>query len=123
MIKKHTISFKNAFAGLVWAIKTQPNYRIHFFLIFLSLIGSWYLKISLFEFIVIINLMFIGLTIETINTAIEKTTDAIDQKWRDDIKTAKDVSAAAMLIFSIGAFCIAGIIFIPKILTILKFRF
>ena len=29
MFKKHTISFKNAFNGLIWALKTQPNYRIH----------------------------------------------------------------------------------------------
>jgi len=120
MLKRHTISFKNAFAGLVWAVKTQPNFRIHFFLSALSIAGGFLFKISYFEFILIIILIFIGLTIETINTGIEQTTDAIDQNWREDIKIAKDVSAAAMLFFSIGAFITAAIIFIPRILALFK---
>jgi len=117
MIRRHTISFKNAWAGLVWAIKTQPNYKIHIFLAGVSLISGWWLKISYFEYLIIIILIFFGLTIETINTAIEEATDAIDQKKREDIRIAKDVSAAAMLIFSLGAFVIAFYIFIPKIIT------
>lgn len=115
MIKRHTISIKNALKGLVWALKTQPNYRIHLTLSFLAVIASWWLNISYFEFIVILAFIFMGLIIETVNTAIEATTDAIDQKWREDIKIAKDVSAAAMLIFAIGATVIAAIIFIPKV--------
>jgi diacylglycerol kinase len=56
--------------------------------------------------------------IETINTAIEATCDVVDKKWRRDIKIAKDVSAAAMLIYSIGALVIAMVIFLPKIASI-----
>ncbi|MCX7881283.1 MAG: diacylglycerol kinase family protein [Patescibacteria group bacterium] len=114
MIKRHTISFKNAFNGLFWTLKTQPNYRIHLFLSCFSLFLSWYLKISYFEFLIIIMLITIGLVIETINTTIEATTDAIDKKWREDLKIVKDVAAASMLIFAIGSSIIAAIIFIPK---------
>jgi diacylglycerol kinase len=121
MIRKHTISFKNAYRGFTWAISTQPNYKIHFFLSALSLIGGWFLKISYFEFLIILVLIFVGLTIETINTALEETNDAIDQEIREDIGLAKDVAAGAMLIFAIGAFIIACIIFVPKILFIVKF--
>ncbi|MDH7476723.1 MAG: diacylglycerol kinase family protein [Microgenomates group bacterium] len=115
MIKKHTISIKNALAGLKWAIRTQPNYRVHFSLSLLALLGSYYWHVSSGEFLLIIFLITIGLVIETVNTAIEETTDAIDKKWRDDIKIAKDVSAAAMLIFALGSVIIASLIFIPKI--------
>ena len=121
-MKKHTISFKNAFNGLKWAVITQPNFKIHFFLSFLSLIGGFFFKISYFEFLIILFLIFVGLTIETINTAIEEVTDAIDLKKREDIRLAKDVAAAAMLIFSIGAFLIVCLIFIPKFL-VLSFKF
>ncbi len=117
MIRRHTISFKNAFQGVIWVIKTQPNYKIHLFLSGLAIVGGWRLQISYFEFLVIFILIFIGLALETVNTAIEAATDAIDNKWRDDIKIAKDVSAGAMLIFAIGALIIALIIFIPKLLT------
>lgn len=117
MIRRHTISFKNAFLGVIWVIKTQPNYKIHLFLSGLAIVGGWCLQIGYFEFLVIFILIFIGLALETVNTAIEAATDAIDKKWRDDIKIAKDVSAGAMLIFAIGALIIVLIIFIPKLLT------
>jgi len=118
MFKKHTISFKNACNGLVWSLNTQPNYRIHLFLSLLSLGLGFWLKISYVEFLIIVFLITVGLVIETINTAIEATTDAIDIKIREDIKIAKDVSAAAMLIYAIGATIIALMIFVPKIIKL-----
>src|SRR3989339_2036417 len=116
MFRKHTISLKNAFNGLVWSLRTQPNYRIHLFLSLISIIFGFYLKISSFEFLLIVFLITVGLAIETINTAIEEATDTIDTKIREDIKIAKDVSAAAMLIYAIGATVIALMIFVPKII-------
>jgi diacylglycerol kinase len=118
MLKKHTISFKNAFNGLVWSLKTQPNYRIHLSLSLASLGLGFWLKISYFEFLLIVFLITVGLVIETINTAIEEATDAIDTKIREDIRIAKDVSAAAMLIYAIGAIVIALMIFVPKIIKL-----
>jgi len=120
MLKKHTISISHAFEGMVWAFKTQPNYRIHFILSVLAVIASWFLNVSYSEFLLILTLVVIGIMVEAINTAIELTTDAIDKEWREDIKFAKDVSAGAMLIFSFGALVIAGIIFVPKILALIS---
>ena len=117
MLRKHTISLKNAINGLVWSLKTQPNYQIHLFLSLISIVGGFILKISYFEFLLIIFLITVGLVIETINTAIEETTDAIDMKIREDIKIAKDVSAAAMLVYAIGSFIIAFVIFVPKLIV------
>ncbi len=114
MFKKHTISFKNAFNGLIWALKTQPNYRIHLSLSLIAIGLGFWLKISNTEFLTIIFLITVGMVIETINTAIESTTDAIDTKIREDLRISKDVSAAAMLIYAIGAVIIALMIFIPK---------
>ena len=116
MFKRHTISVGHAVDGLIWSLKTQPNYRIHLILSILSIIGGVVLKISYYEFLIIILLITVGLVIETINTALEQATDAIDTKIREDIKITKDVSAAAMLIYAIGSFIIACIIFIPRII-------
>lgn len=116
MFKKHTISFKNAFNGLVWSLRTQPNYLIHLSLSLLAIAMGFWLKISYTEFIIIIFLITVGLVIETVNTAIEAATDAIDTKIREDIRITKDVSAAAMLIYAVGATIIALMIFIPKII-------
>lgn len=120
MINKQLFSFKNALEGIRWAVKTQKNFRIHICLSLLSLAGGYFLKISKIEFLIIAMLIFTGLAIESINTAIEEAIDAIHKDWSEEIKVAKDVSAAAMLIFSIGALIIAFIIFIPRILFLFK---
>ena len=118
MLKKHTICFKHAFDGLVLAFKTQPNYKIHFTLSIVALFLSWFLRISYFELLLVIFIIIIGIVMETINTAIEEATDAIDIKIREDLKIAKDTSAAAMLLYSIGALIIAIIIFVPKFINL-----
>lgn len=119
MISRHTISIKNAWNGLIVALKTQPNYKIHFFLSVLAVLLGFVLKISYIEFLIITALIFTGFAFETVNTAIEEATDAIDKEWREDIKLAKDTAAGAMLVFAMGAFVIGAIIFVPKIINLL----
>ena len=121
MIRKHTISIKNAWNGLKWSFSTQPNYRVHLFLSLLAIVGGIYFNISQGEFLTIFVLITLGFSIETVNTAIEETTDAIDTKIRPDIGLAKDVAAGAMLVFAIGALIISGIIFLPRIFQISNF--
>ncbi|MBI4009245.1 diacylglycerol kinase family protein [Candidatus Roizmanbacteria bacterium] len=123
MIKKHVFSFKNALAGLRWAFKTQTNFKIQLLLSLFALIGGFIFQISYLEFLVIITLIGIGLAIEAVNTAIEEAIDAIHKDWSEEIKVAKDVSAAAMLIFSLTAFIIACIIFVPRILKLLTINY
>lgn len=115
-MRRHTISFKNAWRGLKWALSTQPNYRIHFTLSLLALGGGFALSISYVELLIIAVLITIGFAIETVNTAIEEATDAIDTKIRPDIGLAKDVAAGAMLVFAMGAAVIAGFIFVPRLI-------
>jgi diacylglycerol kinase len=117
-IKKHGISIRHALNGVIFCLKTQPNYQIHLFFSILALVGGVLLKISYIEYFMIVFLITVGLVIETINTAIEQTTDAIDTKWREDIGHAKDISAGAMLIFALGALIISCIIFVPKIIAL-----
>ena len=118
MLRRHTISFKHAFEGLVYALSTQPNYRIHLILSFVAVLGGSYFQIEQSEFLVIGILIVLGLVIETVNTAIEETCDAIGTAIRPEIKIAKDTSAAAMLIFAIGAVVLASAIFIPRIISL-----
>lgn len=120
MLRKHHLSIKNAYKGMKWALRTQQNYRIHLFLSFIALLLCFVLSVSYTEFLVILMLIFIGVMVECMNTAIELTTDAIDKNWREDIGLAKDVAAGAMLLFSLGAAIISGIIFLPKILLLIS---
>ncbi len=123
MIGKHIYSFKNALNGLNWLITTQPNFRLHLLLSILAVLLGIVLKVAYSEFLLIFLLIGIGLAIETVNTAIEEAIDAIHKNWSEEIKIAKDVSAGAMLIFSITALVIACFIFIPRILERLTIKY
>lgn len=116
ILDRHTISLRHALDGLVWSWRTQPNYRVHFIVSLCVVAAGLYYEIQPFEWIILVMTITIGLVIETLNTALEATSDAITREWKEEIKIAKDASAAAMLTYSVGAALVAAIIFIPKVL-------
>ncbi|MBI3342878.1 diacylglycerol kinase family protein [Candidatus Gottesmanbacteria bacterium] len=114
-IRKHHISLTSALAGVRWAIRTQPNFRVHLALSALALVGGWLFRVSAVEMLILVFTILLGLSAEMINTAIECMTDLITREWREEAKIAKDVSAGMMLITAIGALVVAAVIFLPHI--------
>lgn len=110
-IKKHVISFKAAFAGIFYAFKSQPNFTIHLAAVGLVLFFSFYLKVTLTEFAVLMFAVVLVLAAEMINTSIESITDLVTSEWRQPAKIAKDVSAGMVLVTAVGAVIIGLIIF------------
>lgn len=118
LIHQHTISFKNAFAGLIWAFRTQPNFKIHFILSMgVIVLGKWF-TISSVEWIVLLLTIVMGITGELLNTSIEAVTDLVTSEWRKEAKIAKDVAAGMMLFIAIGSVIVAGFIFLPYLLNV-----
>ena len=62
--------------------------------------------------ILVIGIVFIT---ELLNSAVESLADYINPEWNDQIRKAKDYSAAAVLISAVISVIIGAIIFIPKI--------
>lgn len=116
-IKKHHISFKNAFAGLKYSFISQPNFRVHFFLAGLAVISGFFLEISYIEMTILVLTIVFGLGTEMVNTAIESMTDLITKEWHQEAKIAKDVAAGMMLLVALGTVIVALLILGPKILT------
>lgn len=116
VLRRHHISFKNAFAGLLWAIRSQPNFRVHLTFSALAIGFGLYLRIRSVEMVIILFTIVLGISGELINTALEAMTDLITREWREEAKIAKDVSAGMMLFIAFGAVCVAGFIFIPYLL-------
>ena len=118
--KKLFNSFKYAIEGLISSFKTEQNMKIHFIaMIFVSILGI-IIKISRMEWIICIMLFSLVIGSELFNTAIETTVDLAMPNKNDKAKLAKDVSAGAVLVISIGAAIIGLIIFVPKILLLIK---
>lgn len=115
-IRKHHISFKTALAGVAWAIRTQPNFRVHLALSAMALIGGWLFRVTSLEMLILVFTIVLGLSAEMVNTSIEAMTDLITREYRSEAKIAKDVSAGMMLITAVGALIVAAVIFLPHIL-------
>jgi len=115
-------SFKNAINGLVFAFKTQRNFKVHLVISFLVLILSFWLSIDLEKFLFLLLAIFLGLTVEMVNTTFEKTLDAINGNYDPKIKIAKDVAAGMMLLMSIGLALIGLLIILPSFLVKIGFR-
>ena len=115
--KSRFISFRNAFIGLFFTLKSQANFKIQLFAGGLAIILGVILKISPLEWCLIILSVGLVLGMETLNTSIEILCNKIEEEYNESIKKIKDIAAAAVLIFSISALIIGGIIFIPKILA------
>lgn len=115
-LRQHHISFKNAFAGLSYALISQPNFKIHLSLATAAILLGFFLQISFLEMTILVLTIFIGLVVEMMNTAIESVTDLVTTEWRESAKIAKDVSAGMMLLTAIGAIIIAFLILGPRIL-------
>ena len=109
-------SFVYAFEGLYYALQTQRNFRIHCLALIIVNIAAYHFKISTIEW-AIIWLCIIGvLTLELLNTSIEKLCDKVYPEIHPNAKMIKDVAAAAVLISAIGSLIIATFIFTPYIL-------
>ena len=113
------LGFNHAFRGLLNLLKTERNFKIQvFILLFVNFLG-FYFKITSTEWIFIIFSSIIVLSLEAINSSIEKIADEVSLEQNIKIKWIKDVSAAAVLIGALGAGIIGLTIFIPYIVEFL----
>lgn len=108
--------FKNALSGFWWSIKSQTNFRIHLTFALLAFSLGYFLRVNFYEWLILITVVFFTLVLELINTSIEQTTDAITKEFHPVIKRAKDVSAAAVLMYAIYSAIIGILIFGTKLL-------
>lgn len=116
-------SFKYAFNGLIILIREEHNARIHLIAAVLAIILGFVLEISLTEWISIIFAIGLVVSLEIINSAIENIADFISPEKNKQIKRIKDLAAAGVLVGAIASVCIGLIIFLPKIIKIVKMLF
>ena len=119
-IKKRAISFIYAFNGIRLLFLEEHNSRIHAVAAICAIIAGILLKILIIEWIALTFTIGFVFVVETINSSIENTADLISLEKSNKIKRIKDLSAAAVLISSLSALVIGGLIFIPKIVSLIK---
>ncbi|WP_353894357.1 diacylglycerol kinase family protein [Proteinivorax hydrogeniformans] len=113
--KKVIRSFKYAIEGVTFALKTQLNMRIHCLVAIIVTLLGFYLNLAIVEWAVLLFSMTLVITMELMNTAIEKTIDLITDEYHELAKIAKNVAAAAVLFSALNAVVVGFLIFHNKI--------
>lgn len=105
-----------AFKGAVKLITTEHSIMVQFSLGILLTIAGFYFGISSTEWL--FQTMAIGLvmSIEGLNTAVEKIADFIHPNYHERIGFIKDIAAGAVFFAAITAIIIGLIIYMPRFL-------
>lgn len=111
--KFHVISFKYAFQGILAALKEEPNLKFHLLVGLLVVVMGFLLGVSQRDWLLIIILIGLVISVELTNTAIEAVVDAFVEEAHPGAKLAKDISAGAVLVVALSALIGGIIIFWP----------
>jgi diacylglycerol kinase (ATP) len=109
-------SFKYAFSGISYVLKTSRNFKIQLIFAVTSLMIGFLLQISQSNYVILIATIMSVLILEILNTSIESIVDLVVKKQFSSLaEITKDTSAGAVLLASINSVIIAVYIFVPKI--------
>lgn len=112
-------SFGPAWAGLLWAFKTQRNVQVHTAASgAVAALGLW-LKIAPWEWCAVVLASGLVWCAELLNTAIEVLADRVSKAREEVIGRTKDVAAAGVLMAAVGALLVGMFIFLPKLWALL----
>jgi len=122
-IRSRIRSFRHAFAGWWYVIRTQQNAWIHALASVLVFLVSIWLQLNRLEWALIIVAVAMVWTAEFFNTALEVIVDLATREQHPLAKVSKDVGAAAVLIASLNAAVIGVIVLFPPLADKIKSLF
>lgn len=108
-------SFRYAFAGLGFMLRTQHNAWIHLAASVAVIVAGFALRITGEDWrwlIVALVLVWVG---EAINTAFEHLCDVVSPDFHASVKLCKDIAAGAVLITAFGAAALGAMVFWPYV--------
>ncbi|HLV46142.1 MAG TPA: diacylglycerol kinase family protein [Flavobacterium sp.] len=111
-------SFKYALTGLYKLITTEDSIISQLCIGTIVMIAGWYFDISRTEWMFQILALGLVLSIEGLNTAVEKIADFIHPDYHKKIGFIKDISAGAVTFAALTAVVIGLFIYLPKIFNL-----
>src|SRR4051812_6513583 len=97
-----------AFAGLAHAIRYERSLRTQLMFLLGVLAALLYLRPAPVWWALVILISSAVIAAELFNTAIERLADHLQPESHPEIRIVKDCAAAAVLVLSAGAVCVAA---------------
>ncbi|MCC3380065.1 diacylglycerol kinase family protein [Paenibacillus farraposensis] len=114
------MTFRYAAEGVIYALRTQINMRIHVAAALLVIIAGLILRISRLDWLFVCVAMALVTVAELINTAVEAAVDLISPDIHPLAKAAKDTAAGAVLLAAVFAVIIGIFVFYRPLLTLIR---
>jgi diacylglycerol kinase (ATP) len=111
-------SFDYAIEGIVYALRTQRNMRLHALAAVVVLVAALTLHVGGLELVALLFAISLVVIAELLNTAIEATVDLATETFDPMAKVAKDVAAGAVLIASVNAVAVGYVVFFARLTPI-----
>ena len=114
-LKGRVNSFRYAFAGWAYVLRTQHNAWIHALVTILVVAMGLWVQIARQEWAILIVTIMVVWMAEFMNTAVEAVVDLVSPDFHPLAKIAKDVAAAAVLVGAMGAILVGLLILGPPL--------
>jgi diacylglycerol kinase (ATP) len=108
-------SFNHAINGLIHAVRSERNMKIHITTAVLVMLLSLFYDLTRLEFLVVCIAVALVIICELFNTAIEVIVNAITDVYHPKAKIIKDVSAGAVLVAAFISLIVAYFIFFDRV--------
>jgi diacylglycerol kinase (ATP) len=107
-----------AIKGAYKLITTEHSIMVQSFVGMCSIVAGFYFNISQTEWLAQTLAIGLVLSIEGLNTAIEKVADFVQPNFDEKIGFIKDIAAGSVFFAAMSALAIWGIIYMPRILEL-----
>lgn len=104
-------SFWNAISGVFWMLKSERNFQIEVFALLINLFLIVILKVSTVDAAIIIAVSFTVLSLEILNTCVEKICDIIQPDFDQRIKIIKDMAAGSVFLMAMASVVVGVLIY------------
>lgn len=117
LMRRFIIRVQYALQGWVAFFSKEKHGQIQALVAVLVITGGFYFSISKTEWLVVLGCIGMVLSLEMVNTAIEKLADQTHPGHHPQIGLVKDVSAGAVLWASLISVIIGAVIFLPLVIA------
>jgi diacylglycerol kinase len=107
--------FRDAFHGTVLGVRGQRSFPVHFAFLAAVLGCGWGFRVGLLEWLVLLLCMTTVLTAEMFNSAMESMAKAVSLEHHPFLADALDIGSAAVLVASLGASLVGGLLFTHRL--------
>ena len=108
--------------GILFAARSQRNFRMHLLAAGMVLVGAVALRFNRLELVLIILTVSLVILGELFNTGLEFLLNLLEARDHPTVRAVKDIAAGAVFMAVVGSIGIGVLLFGPKLLAFVQRR-